>query len=323
MTRTLRALAALALLPALGLVSGCTDTAVAPGVGATAQTTDALTLLPASADMVGMMDFQAARGSAALDAMTGGAGLGFMSGGGAQDFDTFVRQTGFDPDTDLDRVYVAASEGGPRAAFVAYGRFDRDRIEQYVASQPDLDLTATDVEGLPVYLAQSDDGGRGGFALVNDQMILGGDEATLGQMIRRLGTDGQAPSAELQALLDRVQHPDGAWFVARGLDRLGGDLPSDAPPAALAARAADGVVLSMTFGDDGVPVRAFVVTRAGTDTGDVADALRGGIAAAKMGVKDEPAALDVLDRATVEPRDGGVEVDAFLTTAFLNAARAD
>ena len=248
MTRTLRALAALLLLPALGLASGCTDTVAAPGVGASAQTTDALTLLPANADVVGMMDFQAARGSEALDAMTGGAGLGFMSGEGSQDFDTFVRQTGFDPATDLDRVYVAASEGGAgRAAFVAYGRFDRDRIERYVAGQPDLDLEATDVEGLPVYLARSDDGERGGFALVNDQMILGGDEATLGQMIRRLGTAGQAPSADLQALLDRVQYPDGAWFVARGLDRMGGAVPADAPPAALARpgrrrrRAVDGV----------------------------------------------------------------------------------
>ena len=322
MTRTLRALAALLLLPALGLASGCTDTVAAPGVGASAQTTDALTLLPANADVVGMMDFQAARGSEALDAMTGGAGLGFMSGEGSQDFDTFVRQTGFDPAADLDRVYVAASEGGAgRAAFVAYGRFDRDRIERYVAGRPDLDLEATDVEGLPVYLARSDDGERGGFALVNGQMILGGDEATLGQMIRRLGTAGQAPSAELQALLDRVQYPDGAWFVARGLDRMGGAVPADAPPAALAARAADGVVLSMRFGDDGVPVRAFVVTRADTDAGDVADALRGGIAAAKMGVKDEPAVLDVLDRAEVEARDGGVEVEAFLTTDFLRAAR--
>ena len=324
MTRSLRALAALLLLPALGLASGCTDTVAAPGVDASAQTTDALTILPADADVVGMMDFRAARGSEALDAMTGGAGLGFMSGGGSADFDTFVRQTGFDPESDLDRVYVAASEGaGPgRAAFVAYGRFDRERIERYVADQAELDLVATDVEGVPVYLAQNEDGRRGGFALVNAQMVLGGDEATLGQMIRRLGTDGQAPGAELQALLDRVQYPDGAWFVARGLDRAGaGAGGPDASPAALAARAADGVVLSMRFGDDGVPVRAFVVTRADADAGDVADALRGGIAAAKMGVKDEPAALDVLDRAEVEARDGGVEVEAFLTTDFLRAAR--
>ena len=328
MTRTLRALAALLLLPALGLTSGCTDTAVAPGVDASAQTTDALTVLPADADVVGMMDFTAARGSEALDAMTGGAGLGFMSGGGSADFDTFVRQTGFDPESDLDRVYVAASEGaGPRAAFVAYGRFDRERIERYVADQAELELAATDVEGIPVYLATGEDGRRGGFALVNAQMVLGGDEATLGQMIRRLGTPGQAPNAELQALLDRVQYPDGAWFVARGLDRVrggapSGGAPSGASPAALAAQAADGVVLSMDFGDDGVPVRAFVVTRADADAGDVADALRGGIAAAKMGVKDEPAALDVLDRAEVEARDGGVEVEAFLTTDFLRAARA-
>lgn len=323
MPRTFRALAALLLLPALGAVSGCTDSVAAPGVDASAQTTDALTILPATADVLGMMDFQAARGSDALDAMTGGAGLGFVSGAGSEDFDMFVRQTGFDPETDLDRVYVAASEGegAGRAAFVAYGRFDRERIEQYAASQPDLELEATDIEGIPVYLTQNDEGRRGGFALVNGEMILGGDEATLTQMIGRLGTAGQAPGADLQALLDRVQYPDGAWFVARGLDRLNGQAPAGASPAAIAARAADGVVLSMTFGDDGVPVRAFVVTRAGTDAGDVADALRGGIAAAKMGASESPAAFAVLDRAEVEARGDGVEIEAFLTTDFLRAAR--
>ena len=323
MTRSLRLLGALALLPALALAAGCTDTVAAPGVDASAQTTDALTLLPADADVVGMMDVEAARRSGALDAVTGGAGLGAVSGRGSQDFDAFVRLTGFDPSTDLDRVYVAASEGGAgRAAFVAYGRFDRDRIERYVAEHPDLALTATDVEGVPVYLADGDDG-RGGFALVNAQMVLGGDEATLGQMVRRLGTAGQAPNAELQALLDRVEYPDGAWFVARDLDRVGGPGADGAPPAALAARAADGVVLSMAFGDDGVPVRAFVVTKPGTDAGDVADALRGGLAAAKAGAQDTPAAFDVLDRTEVEARDDGVEVEAFLTSDFLRAARGN
>ena len=325
MSRTLRALAALALLPALALASGCTDTVAAPGVSASAQTTDALTLLPADADMLGMMNFEAARGSGALDAMTGGAGLGFMSGDGSDDFDAFVRMTGFDPETDLDRVYVAASEGNGQAAFVAYGRFDRDRIEQYATSQSDVELEATEIDGIPVYLAESgEDGSRGGFALASNEMILGGDEATLARMVRQLGTQGTAPSAELQALLDRVQYPDGAWFVARGLGRMtNGEIPADAPPVALAAQAADGMVLSMEFGADGVPVRAFVLTQDGTDTGDVADALRGGIAAAKMGVKDEPAALDVLDRAEVETTAGGVTVEAFLTTDFLRAARAE
>ena len=314
-----------AALLAAGLAlfaTGCTDTVAAPGIGQSAQTTDALALLPPDADVYGMTNLAEARDSEALTAALGDTGLGMVSGQGSADFDEFVRLTGFDPNEDLDRVFVAAREDGPkRAAFVAYGRFDRGRIEQYVADQDDVAFEVTEIEGLPVYLATSDDGERGGFALANDQMVLAGDEATLGQMIRRLGTRGAAPDAELQALFDRVAFPDGAWFVARGLDRAGQRADDAGSPHALAARAADGFVVSMGFDRDGIPVRAFLATKPEADTGDVADVVRGGISAARVGLKDEPSALDVLDRVDVEAETAGVRIEGFLTPEFLAAAR--
>lgn len=330
MTRATPRSARLALLLVLGallaagsavLLTGCGDSFAAPGIGASAQTTDALSVLPADADVYGMTDLAAARESAALEAALGETGLGMVSARGDEDFDAFVRMTGFDPAEDLDRVYVAASERtGKRAAFVAYGRFDRERIERFVADQDDVRFEAVEVEGLPVYLATSDDGERGGFALVNGEMVLAGDEATLMGMIGRLGTSGQTPDAELQALFDRVAFPDGAWFVARGFE---GEfqMPEDAPPSALAARAADGFVVSMGFGADGIPVRAFLSTRPEASTEDVADVVRGGISAARIGLKDEPSALDVLDGVEVEAEDAGVAVEGFLTPEFLAAAR--
>ena len=316
--------AALAALLAAGLAlvaAGCSDALSAPGIGSSAQTTDALAVLPADADVYGMTNLVAARESQALSAALGDTGLGMVSGRGSADFDEFVRMTGFNPSEDLDRVFVAATErNGKRAAFVAYGRFDRDRIEQYVASQTDVAFDVSEVAGLPVYLTTSDDGQRGGFALANDRMVLAGDEATLAGMIRRLGTTGQTPDAELQGLFDRVAFPDGAWFVARGFEgQL--QMPADAPPQALAARAADGFVVSMGFETDGIPVRAFLATKPEASTEDVADVVRGGISAARIGLKDQPSALDVLDDVEVDAEDAGVRVEGFLTPAFLAAAR--
>ena len=318
-------LRAAALVPALALLalaaSGCGDSLAAPGVGASAQTTDALALLPTDATVYGMTNLAAARESDALDAALGGTGLGMVSGRGSDDFDAFVRMTGFDPSQDLDRIYVAGradAQGQPeRMAIVAYGRFDRDRIEQYVASQDQAEFEVSDIDGIPLYLAADSAGQRAGFALANGQMVLGGDETTLRGMVSRLGTSSQAAPSDLQALFDRVAYPDGAWFVARG---IGAGVPGNAP---LPAQAADGLVVSMAFQSDGVPVRGFLETKPGASPDDVADVIRGGIAAARVGMKDEPAALDVLDDVEVEAEDGGVRVEGFLTPAFLAASAQD
>ncbi len=313
----------LPLFAALVLLAtaGCQDSVVAPGVGSSVQTTEALAVLPSDADVVGMMDLAAARQSDALSAATGGAGLGMVSPGGSEAFDAFVRQTGFDPGRDLDRVYLAVPAGTTQrgqAAFVGYGRFSRERIERYLATQTEQPLTATDVDGVPVYLRTDDDGTTGGFALPNDRMVLAGDEATLRQMLGRMGTTGSAMAPDLQALLDRVAYPDGAWFVARHLQNGA----SGSGPSALAARMTQGVAVSMDFDRDGVPVRAFVQT---AQPDDLADVLRGSVSAARVGASNEPTVLRALDGVTVAPAQGGVEVEAFLPTALIaemHAAKA-
>ena len=204
------------------LSAGCQDAVAAPGVGGSLQTTEALAVLPTDADVVGMMDLAAARQSDALAAVTGGAGLDMLSPGGSAEFDAFVRQTGFDPGRDLDRVYLAAPAVGRtdgRAAFVGYGHFSRERVERFLATQTEHPVTTTDVGGVALYL---DDRRRRPHGAASPSPTtawsLAGDEATVRQMLGRMGTTGTTPSADVQALLDRVAFPDGAWFVARHLD---------------------------------------------------------------------------------------------------------
>ncbi len=302
-------------------VSGCSDSLAAPGIGASSQTMDALGVLPTDADVYGMTNIAAARESDALEAALGDTGLGMINGRGSADLDEFIRLTGFDPSTDLDRIYVAAKDGmKEQGAFVAYGRFDRDRIEQFIATQEETEFESTSIDGLPVYLVtDEEDGTRGGFALASNEMILAGDEATLRDMLSRLGGARSNTPAELQALFDRVAFPDGAWFVAR-LDRVGMDLSGNDNPSALAARAADGFVVSMAFETNGVPVRAFLSTKPEANTDDVADVVRGGLSAARVGLKDQPALLDVLDKVDVEGETGGVRIEGFLTQDFLSTA---
>ncbi len=307
------------LLAGLALwISGCQDSAAAPGVGDAVQTREALDLLPPDATMVGMMDLSAARASGAIATATGGAGLGLFSPGRSADFDAFVRQTGFDPGEDLDRVYVASTGAESAGAFVAYGRFSRERLETYLAERPaDADgpaLVGTDIGGVPAYLATDDAGRRHGVALPNDRMILAGDEATLTAMLGRLGGAAAQPAPALQVLLDRVAYPDGAWFVARDLGAMEGD-----GPMGVAGTQADAVVFSMDFGRDGVAVRAFVDPAASATPDALADVMRGGVAAARMEVKDEPAALDALDSVRITTAGDGVYVQAMLSPAFLAA----
>ena len=300
-------------------LSACESGLNAPGVAATAQSTEALSLLPSDSQTLGMMDLRSARESDAIQTATGGTGLGMVSPNGSSEFDDFVRRTGFNPGEDLDRVYVAASEARESFAFVAYGRFDRERIARFVADEEDADLEQTQIDGLPVYFASEEEGPRAGFALVNDEMILAGDEASLRAMLTRLGGAASSPSAEVQALLNRVQYPDGAWFIARDLDIDGASGGDD--PMGAAATMANDMVVSMDFRRDGVAFDAFVSPRAGASADELARVVKGGVAAARLGMKDEPTAVDVLDRVKVSEQSGGVDVEAFLPSSFLASMR--
>ncbi|GAB5534257.1 MAG: hypothetical protein Rubg2KO_05060 [Rubricoccaceae bacterium] len=319
MPRTLILLYVTLGLGAAFALSSCESGLSAPGVAATAQSTEALSLLPSDTQMLGMMDLRSARESDAVQTATGGAGLGMVSPNGSSEFDDFVRRTGFNPGEDLDRVYIAASEAREAFAFVGYGRFDRDRITRFVAEQEDADIEPTEIDGLPVYFATEADGPRAGFALVNDEMILAGDEPSLRAMLGRLGGAASSPSSDVQALLDRVQYPDGAWFIARDLDVDG--QPDGDDPMGAAATMADDMVVSMDFRRDGVAFGAFISPRAGASADDLERVVKGGVAAARLGMKDEPSAVDVLDRVQVSERNGGVDVEAFLPSEFLASVR--
>src|SRR5690606_38273136 len=100
-------------------LAGCESALDAPTADRSLQTRDALEVLPAGADAAAMLNVRAAHESP-VGRRGGPFSVEGMSGEGAARFDEFVRLTGFDPEEDLERVYVAVTgEDGPPAV-VAY-----------------------------------------------------------------------------------------------------------------------------------------------------------------------------------------------------------
>ncbi|MDX1420063.1 MAG: hypothetical protein R3181_08860 [Rubricoccaceae bacterium] len=308
-------------LALVGLVlAGCESSLDAPTADLSLQTRDALEVLPAGADLAAMVNLRAAHESA-MGRPGGPFSVEGMSGEGAARFDEFVRLTGFDPEEDLDRVYLAVADTDREAApaFVVYGDFDRARIDAYLQDNVDADVERTTIAGLPVYLGTDDEGRRFGLALVNDEMALAGEERALRAMVQRVeGGGGLDTDAEMMRLIERAAYADGAWVAARNLDAHDDDGHHPAGDLARAHGQMSRGVVSFDFRRDGVAMQAVGVPRTGTRTEDVADLLRGGVAAMRTQAQDEPDVVRALDDVEVRASGDAVSVRAFVPQALMD-----
>lgn len=307
----------LALLLAGTFLVGCEDAVSAAGGPVSLQTTEALDILPASAQMVGMVDLASARESGALSEVMEGKMSPFGSDG-AGEMEEFIRLTGFDPATDIDRVYIAGSPEAEAAALVVYARFDRDRIERAIEQEaPEGEVTRTEIEGVPTWIAVETEGPGFAFALPNDRMMIAGDESTVREMLARHsgGQKGLSTNADLMALVEKARHQEGAWFVVRGVDAE--SAASGADPMDQLGGLADDVVMSIGFETDGMAIDSYIVPRPGAAASDVADVTRAAVSAMRMQAKAEPAAMDMLDGVEVDEEGPGVRVTAFMPQALM------
>lgn len=299
MTFRLAALGTLLALPAAGL-AGCGDATAVETAPLSVQTTEALDVLPANMPLVGMVDFAAARTSGSTAALLDGPMGPFGADG--DDLDTFVRLTGFDPATDLDRVYFAAAPERESGALVALARFDRERLERAIEEKTDGQLVRSAVDGVPLWTQADGDGGA--LALPSERMVLAGTEATVRGMVERLarGTQGLSADAELMALLQKARHREDAWFLTRGIDAAPGDVMG--PLSGLS----ESLAVSLDFQDAGLGLDAYLAPRPGASPDDVADVARGAVSAARAQAGDEPALMTMLDGAEVQTEGDGVRL---------------
>ena len=312
----------LAALAAAFAVTGCEAELAAPTADLSLQTRSALEVLPAGADAVAMLNVQAA-GESPVGRHGGPFSVEGMGGEGSARFGEFVRLTGFDPEEDLSRVYVAVTGVDEHAApaFVVYGTFDRARMDAYLQEHAPAEaaLERTTVGGLPAYLG-NDDGRRFGLVLVNDEMALAGEETALRAMVERLGggaTGGLDTDAAMMRLVEHAAYGDGAWFAARGIDAHAPDGAGMGDLARAGGQMAEGVV-SFDFRTDGVAMHAVGYPRAGATASEVADVVKGAVAAARTQAADEPEAVRALDDVDVRASGDAVVVRGFVPGALLD-----
>lgn len=319
----MRTLLALAL--AATVFAGCESGLDAPMAALSLQTRDALDVLPADAQMVAMVNVEAVRTTPFFADHSGPFGAESMDAESAARFEQFVRLTGFDPEEDIRRIYLAVVEED-HPAFVVYADFDRARIDDYLERNTPDGFTWTSYRDLPVYLVREDDR-TFGFSILSDEMMVAGDEPTLHAMIDRVatGAGGLSTNATLMGLIERASYPDEAWFVLRDFDTPDHDEAGDGEPTmqelAHAMRLVDQAVVSFDFQPSGVAMTALGLTGSAQRAEDVADVVRGSVAVMRTGMQDEPAFADILDNVRVRAQSDAVQIQATLPEAFFETAR--
>ncbi len=233
---------------------------------------------------------------------------------------TFLLRLGIDPERDLDEVVFAFRSAGVDPGewlVVLRGRFDRDRIEKGM-EDPAARMSVEPYRGRNIYsLVRVPEIGDVSFSVADaGLLVLGRSDA-----VRRvLDVKGKAaPSLEKnEAMKDLVADLDRkaqAWAVLNGRDlarlveRRRKSLPDEVPDSALRnLRAVVGIRLSAVVAEDlAVSLEMDGATEKGA--GNLADAVRGILAFAKLGTQGrDPEAAALVETITVARSGAGVQV---------------
>ena len=135
-----------------------------------------------------------------------------------QQYDAFVKASGFDPRENLDEILVAKTDAGERRLMLARGRFDTTRI---------LDAATAAGAGVATYhgaqvLVSSD----AWLAFLSASMVAMGDPASVRAVVDRREKSA-GPAAEIASRVNAVSKDYALWFVsALPVSELMQDLPS-------------------------------------------------------------------------------------------------
>jgi len=306
--------------------TGCessVDSSDAPDLSA--ETKAASAILPADARMTAMVDLKSLRENGP-DRVREMVSDGLMAGASEQAarMEAFLEDSGIDPSTDIDRMYMAVSEenGRETPSFVVYGSFDRDRVEESVRSSFGDDLTQTVHDRTTIFEASADRGKRGdktlSFAVVNNDMIVG--SASTEGVTTMLDRQGSTTSDdEFVRLASQGQT---VWFVARDIDApKDGDRPAKQGWADMRklGRAVQTAAGSFSLAQDGtLDGQMWLAPRSGASSDDVADVAQGALAAAKQRAQDEPAWTQMLDDVTISSQGERVAISVRVPSDLLN-----
>ena len=309
------------LLLAGGLFWGCENQIEAPEA-MTLQTRNAVEVLPADVQFVGMVDLEAMQRNSAFNPFEE-ANMANEFGARIQDF---IDATGFKPEQDLKEVYFAARSMDRHETpnFVAYATFDRDRLQDYVEQNMSDAFARTDYKGVTVYRSTKD-GDTFAFALATDNMVVASpDEAGVHGMLDRLAGSGQSlkSNARTMELVKTASGGSSAWLVARGIDTqmMQANESTDDPigrDVQQIGKAVQDVAVSVKMQQDGAKGTVFMMTKEGVSSSDVASLTKGVVAAMKGSAKMDSQELKMLDDIRVTSKGDQVRVNFYVDNAML------
>lgn len=327
-TKKLRISAALALCAAIAAaliaVSSLSGRAAQPSPAA-----DLLDALPSGASALVYLDLTAIRASSFYQRRPDKGPIAVPN----QDYQDFVRSTGFDFEKDLDRAVVALwppARNSRRSIAIAEGRFDRERIHAYAESQGRIDHQ----RGRDVFLFPTNAQGGWNSAVFLDEHRLA---LVSGQSIDPL-FEAHSPGAASNPVLERAARFDGAAAFAVAQIPPIPDDPGNGPLSSPAGAQLLTLVRSIrwvTFALRPEGDNWRVAIEGECDTGESARELQSALellrAFGRMGLQDpktrgsmSPAALaslqSVLNSAEVTQTDQQVRILVELTPDIFKAA---
>lgn len=299
---------------------------------------DLIAMLPSAATTIGFVDFAAIRETPAYEFLKQDAGIGDPDA-----LERIIEETGIDPRTDLHRIAFISSDGfgaWNRGAFLVLATFERERIEQALASVPVEEYsgrTLYQVGAMDRSEEEADEDEGAGDDSTSVDLELDGWMTILSDTVVAFGSsdsvraivdvaDG-APSARdnstLMALLEDVNTNAQVWLISAQEGMFSDITPGEGSPIGqIGYDRINAVMLALDL-SDGLSFRMRGRTPAEEDAKNLGDALNGMVALGKMMLQSSsPGVFEILDRGIeTGSRGHDVTIDATLTMDDLRVLR--
>lgn len=292
------------------------------------QAKNATDVLPADVAMVAMLNTQDLKSNEYTNVFGDNGLLDEAPDEAMAHMQDFIAATGFDPEQDLDAVYVAASHLGNKSSntmsMVAYANLDAEELKAYIAQQAGDKLQSRTYRGVDIF--EYDHAESPAFSVVNNDMILAASNgAGVEAMIDRLEGEGAslASNDAMMELVGRASAGQSAWFVTRkpAIDPSGSPANDLQQTALQIWSAVDYVVGALNIEAEGLDGQVFVYPNAGVSADDLSSLMNGLIAAAKANPELEDKDLDMLDDMRAEARGEYVHLGMFVDNSLIQKVK--
>jgi hypothetical protein len=309
---------------ALLLIAGCDSESLVNGDSGHLDT--ALRLLGPEGTVVGYADIEALDSHADIwiESITG------RTPPRDEMISEFEKRTGIDFENDVDALYVTLNADAERreGSVIVFGGFDADEVIGTLEMQDGL--TPVDHSGPSSFTAYLYEGQDSVYVAVSTDglIVMTSDGATFDGMMARADGSGTVVTAD-EPFLDELSTYD-AWIsgrilplIADRMQQFGGEMQMIVPVLESVRRAGAGIDLT----DETAEAVILLEPRSDVRADDLANVLRGGIAAARfqlMNDSEAPQALiDLLDRIEVETTGDAVSVAVFARRTEIVALTED